>query len=157
MMRVIGLVALLLGGIGLAGCLAGLIALWLYYPFVLRSSAQVVDAADSGLKLVEEKATRADMVVSSMRGILDPVTGKILKLADKTDRTPEDEKELKQIVEAVAQGLGQVDTIAELGETAIAFLTKTSQLTQSLRLLILQDASDKAPMEDAKDSSDSLS
>jgi chromosome segregation ATPase len=156
MSRLIGFVALLLGGIGLVGCLAGLIGIWIVRPSFLRSSVEVLDSADEGLKLVEEKATRADELLKAIRGVVDPVTGKILKLADKGERTPDDEKELKRMEEALARRLGQVDAITELAGTAVAFLKRTPQLTRSLRLPTSQGAAGRAPAETAQDSSNAL-
>jgi hypothetical protein len=134
MKRLIGYLAFVLGGIGLAACLAGLITIWVARPCVLRTSTEAFDAADGALILVDEKATRANELVRAIREVVDPVTTKILTLADKADRTPEDEKELKRIEDALAERLRQVDTIAEIAETAVAFLNKTSRLTRSLRL-----------------------
>jgi hypothetical protein len=88
---------------------------------------------------------------------VDPVTGKILKLADKGERTPDDEKELKQIEEALARRLGQVDAFAELAETAVAFLNRTPYLTRSLRLPTSQGAAGRAPAETSQDSAKALS
>jgi hypothetical protein len=60
MSRVIGLAALGLGGIGMMGCLAGIIGIWAVLPSFLHSSGEILDAADEGLKLVSEKTIRAD-------------------------------------------------------------------------------------------------
>jgi hypothetical protein len=57
-----------LSGIGLAGCIAGLIAIWVARPSVLRSSLEILDATEDGLKFVEEKATRADELTKRIRG-----------------------------------------------------------------------------------------
>ena len=157
MSRVIGLAALGLGGIGLAGCLAALIGIWAVRPSFLRSSVELLDTADGGLKLVSEKTTRADELLKAIRGIVDPVTGKILKLAEKGERTPDDEKELKRIEEALTRRLGQVDALAEQTETAVAFLNRTPQLTKSLRLPTLQGVASRAPTETTQDSSKALS
>jgi chromosome segregation ATPase len=157
MSRVIGFAALGLGSIGLVGCLAGLLGIWTVRPSFLRSSVELLDTADGGLKLVDEKTTRADELLKAIRGIVDPVTGKILKLVDKGERTPDDEKELKRIEEALARRLGQVDAIAELAETAVALLNRTPQLTRSLRLPISQGAVGRAPAEPEQDSSNALS
>jgi hypothetical protein len=157
MSRVIGLATLGLGGIGLVGCLAGLIGIWVVRPSFLRSSVEVLDTADGGLELVSEKTTRADELLKAIRGIVDSVTGKILKLADKGERTPDDERELKRIEEALARRLGQVDAIAELAQTAVVFLNRTDQLTKSLRLPIWQRAAGRAPAETSQDTSSALS
>jgi hypothetical protein len=157
MSRVIGFAALALGGIGLVGCLAGLIGIWAVRPSFLRSSVEVLDTADGGLKVVDEKTTRADKLLKAIRGIVDPVTGKILKLADKGNRTPDDEKELKQIEEALARRLGQVDRIAEQAETAVTFLNRTPQLTRSLLLPTSPGGVGRAPAESSQDSSSALS
>jgi methyl-accepting chemotaxis protein len=151
MSRVIGLAALGLGAIGLVGCLAGLIGIWAVRPSFLRSSVEVLDTADGGLTLVDEKTTRADELLKAIRKSVDPVTGKIRKLA-KGERTSDDEEELKQIVEALARRLGQVDRIAELAETAVAFLNRTPPLTKSLRLRNSQGTAGRAPAETSQDS-----
>ena len=157
MSRVIGLAALGLGGIGLVGCLAGLIGLWTVRPSFLRSSVEVLDTADGGLKLVDEKTTRADELLKAIRRIVDPVTGKILKLADKGKRSPDDEKELKRIEEALARRLGQLDRIAGLAETSVAVLNRTPPLTRSLRLPLSQGAAGRPPAETSEDSSNAIS
>jgi hypothetical protein len=157
MSRAIGLAAFGLGGIGLVGCLAGLIGIWAVRPYFLRSSVEVLDTADGGLKLVSEKTNRADELLKAIRGSVDPVTGKILKLAEKGERTPDDEKELKRIEEALTRRLGQVDALAEQTETAVAFLNRTPQLTKSLRLPTLQGVASRAPTETTQDSSKALS
>jgi hypothetical protein len=156
MSRAIGFAAFGLGGTGLVACLAGLIGIWTVRPSFLRSSAEVLDTADGGLKLVDEKTTRADELLKAIRGIVDPVTGKILKLADKGQRTPDDEKELKRIEEALDRRLGQVDAIAELAGTAITFLNRTPQLTRSLRLPTAQGVMGRAPAGTSQDTSKAL-
>jgi hypothetical protein len=135
----------------------GLIGIWTVRPSFLSSSVEVLDTADGGLKLVEEKTARADELLKVIRGIVDPVTSKMLKLADKGERTPDDDKELKRIDEALARRLGQVDAIAEQAETAVALLNRTPQLTRSLRLLTAQGAAGRAPAETSQDSSHALS
>lgn len=157
MKRGIGFAAFGLGSIGLTGCLAGLIFIWVVRPIVLRSSAEVLDAADGGLKVVEEKAKRADELVKRIRGSVDPIASKILKLADKTDRTPEEEKDLRRIEEDLAERLRQVDAIAEAGETAVAFLSQTSRVARSLRVPASRIAASSSPEENTQDSSDALS
>jgi hypothetical protein len=157
MSRVIGFAALGLGGIGLVGCLAGLIGIWTVRPSFLRSSVEILDTADGDLKLVDEKTTRADELLKAIRRIVDAVNGRILELADKGERTPDDEKELKRIEEALSRRLGQVDAIVELAETAVAFLNRTPHLTRSLRLPTLQGAVGRAPAETSRDSSKALS
>jgi hypothetical protein len=157
MSRVIGFAALGLGGIGLVGCLAGLIGIWAVRPSFLRSSIEVLDTADGSLEIVSEKTTRADELLKAIREVVDPVTSKILKLADEGERTPDDEKELKRIEEALARRLDQVDTLAERVETAIAFLNRTPQLTKSLRLTTLQGTAGRAPAETSQDTSNALS
>jgi hypothetical protein len=151
------MVALVLGAIGLVACLAGLIGIWVVRPSFLHSSVEVLDAADESLNLVDEKTTRADALLKAIRRIVDPVTGKILKLADKGEHTPEDEKELQRIEEALARRLGQVDRITGLAETAVAMLNRTPQLTRSLRLPTLQGAGGGAPAETSQASSSALS
>jgi hypothetical protein len=157
MSRVTGFAALGLGSIGLVACLAGLIGIWTVRPSFLRSSVEVLETADEGLKLVDEKTTRADELLKAIRKIVDPVTGKILKLADKGERTPDDEKELKRIEQALERRLAQVDAIAELAETAVALLNRTPKLTKSLRLPISKGAVGGAPTETSQDSSKALS
>src|SRR5438132_8267593 len=157
MKRMIGFLALGLGGIGLVACLAGLIALWVVRAPVLRSSTEVFDAAGDGLKLVDEKAKRADELVGKVREIVEPVTSKIIKLADKAERTLEDEKELKRMEADLTQRLRQVDTIAETAETAVAFLNKTSRLTGLLRLPTSHNATGQSAAEGSQNSSDALS
>ena len=156
MSRVLGIAALGLGGIGLAGCLAGLIGLWAARPSFLRSSVEVLDTTDGGLTLVEEKTTRADDLLKAVRGIVDPVTGKILKLVAKGERTPDDEKELDRVEEALARRLGQVDAIAEQAESAVAFLNRTPHLTKTLRFFTSPGAAGRAPAETSQDSSKAL-
>jgi hypothetical protein len=152
MSRVIGSAGLGLGGIGLVGCLAGLIVIWAVRPSFLRSSIEVLDTADGGLKLVAEKTTRADELVEAIRGIVDPVTGKILKLADKGERA----QELKRIEEALARRLGHVDAIAELAQSAIAFLNSTPKLTRSLRFPSSQGARGRPRAETSEVTSNAL-
>jgi HKD family nuclease len=67
MSRFIGLAVLALGGVGMVGCLAGTIGIWLVRPSLLHSSGEIRDAADEGLKLVSEKITRADELLKRTR------------------------------------------------------------------------------------------
>ncbi len=133
MKRLIGLLALALSGIALAGCIAGLFFIWIERPSVLQSSVEMLDSLDGTLTLVEEKATRADELVEVIRKTVDPITSRILQLADKIERTPQDEKDLKQIDEQLATRLSQVDSIVEVVQTAAAIMSKTSQLASSVR------------------------
>jgi hypothetical protein len=157
MSRVIGSAALGPGALGLAGCLAGPIGIRAVRPSLLRSSAEVLDAADGGLELVEEKTSRAEELLKAIRGVVGPVTGRILSLADKGELTPDDDKEPGRIEESLARRLGQVDAIAELAETAVALLNRTPQLTRSLRLPASRGAAGGAPAETSQDSPKALS
>ena len=51
MKRIHRYLALALGGVGLAVCVAAIIAMWVVRPWVLRSSAEILDATDDSLKL----------------------------------------------------------------------------------------------------------
>lgn len=156
MQRGFGFAALLLGSIGLMACLAGLIFIWVVRPTVLRSSAEILDAADGGLTFVEEKSQRAAELVKRVRDSVDPIAGKILKLADKTDRTPEEEKDLNRIEVDLAERLRQVDAIAEAVETAVAFLRQTSRLARSLRAPASHIGAGETAEEDSRNTSDAL-
>jgi hypothetical protein len=156
MKRMIGSLTLLLGAIGLVGCLAGLIVIWIARPSVFRSSDDALDAADDALKLVEEKATRADEWVKIIRSNVDPVASKILQLVDKRHRSAEEERELKRIEEELIDRLREVDAMAEAAETAFAILSKTSQLARSLRLPGSRIGPGSSPDEDLQDSSEWL-
>lgn len=100
---------------------------------------------------MEAKARRANELVQAIREAVDPVTAKILKLADKTT---EDDKELKRLEERLAERLRQLDTITEIAETAAAFVNKTARLTKSLRLPF-RDAA--GPSADAEQRAETLS
>ena len=156
MKRTFGYLALVLGFVGVAACLAGLIAIWVVRPSVQRSSTEVLDAADDGLKLVDEKATRANELIRAIGEVVDPVTNKILTLADKSNRTAEDEKELNRIEEALAERLRQVDTIAGIAETAVAFLNKTSRVAGSLKLPFSRTIADQSAVDEANRSAEVL-
>ena len=148
--------AVVLGGIGLAACLAGVVVIWMARPSVLDASAEVLDAAEGSLKLVEEKATRAHELLGAIREPVGRITSKILTLADKTDRTAEDDNELQRVEQALTERLRQVDTIAEIAESAVAFLNKTSRLTKSLRLPASRDAAGRSAAADAEERSAAL-
>ncbi|MCI0380714.1 MAG: hypothetical protein L0215_24280 [Gemmataceae bacterium] len=156
MKTMLAYLAVVLGGAGLVACLGGLVAIWVLRPTVLHSSAEVLDAADGGLKLVDAKVLRANELVRAIKEGVDPVTSKILTLADKANRTPEDEKELKRIEEALSERLRQVDTIAEVAETAVAFLNKSTRITSSLRQIGSRGASRPADTADSEKNAQAL-
>jgi methyl-accepting chemotaxis protein len=156
MKQLIGFLVTVLSVVGLVGCLAALIAIWVVRPYALQSSAEILDAADDGLKLVEEKATRADDLVKRIRFRLDPIADKIRNLADKADQFAED-KELKRIEEELAERLDQVDAMAEAAETAVAMLNKSAKLARSLRLPNSRMSADSSSEENSHDSSERLS
>ncbi len=156
MRRLTGWLALALAGIAFAGCIAGVIVIWAARSSVLQSSAELLDAADGSLMLVEEKASRADELVKGIRAIVEPVAGKILQLADKIERTPQDVKDLTQIDEQITERLHQVDSIVEAVQTAAAILNKTSQLAGAVRLPASHVAGGPAPDDDARESAKSL-
>lgn len=133
MRRLIGCAALLLGGIGVLACLAGLIGIWIVRPTALRASAEVLESAADALQLVEEKTARAGELVQKVRGSVDPLDSMIRELTDKSKRTPDQDKELRRIQDEVAERLRQLDAIAEAVETAVTLLNKTSRLTSALR------------------------
>ncbi len=157
MKTMLGYLAVVLGAVGLVACLGGLVAIWVVRPSVLHSSAEVLDAADGGLKLVDAKVLRANELVRTIKEAVDPVTDRILTLTDKANRKPEDEKELKRIEESLAERLRQVDTIAEVAETAVAFLNKSSRITKSLRLIGSRGETGPADVADSKKNAKTLS
>jgi methyl-accepting chemotaxis protein len=156
MKRLIGYLALILSAIGLAGCLAGLVVIWMARPSVLQSSAELLDAADDGLRLVEEKTKRADELVDGIRSSVDPVASKILQLADKSDRTPQEDKELKRVKEKLTERLRQADAMVEAAETAVGIMNKTARLASSVRPAASRILTGSAPDEDSQESSKSL-
>src|SRR5262245_3841505 len=133
MKRGIGFVALGLGGIGLLACLAVVVGIWVVRPAVLQSSTEILDTGDDALKVVEEKAIRADELVKRVGATVDSIANRILKRREETRRTPDEEKDLQRLEEDLVERLGQIDTIAEAAETAVTLLSKTSRLTRSLR------------------------
>ena len=106
---------------------------------------------------MQEKTTQAGELVSTIRTSVDPLTSRIQKLADKIDRTPEDEEELNSLREELAERLREVDVIADIAETATAFLNKASRLTSSLRLPGTRFSRDESPAEDSEESTRALS
>src|SRR5687767_11982126 len=131
MNRTIGYVVLVLASVGLAGCVAGVIAIWVVRPSVLESSDELFDALDNGLELVEEKTIQAAALGRKIQAGVAPIVGEVTELAEKADSRPEDEKILNRIRGELSEHLGQVDALAEIAETAVALLTKTTQLTKS--------------------------
>lgn len=129
----IGLLFLLLGGVGMIACVAVVAGIWIVRPMLLQVSEQGMDSADEALTLVEEKSARADALVKRVRVSVDPIAGKILKLADKAGRTPAEDEELKRIEAEVAERLAQLDMIAATLESAIDVMDKASRLTRSLK------------------------
>jgi hypothetical protein len=157
MKRTTAYLAIVLGGIGLAACVAGLIALWVARPRVLRSSAEILAAADDGLKLVEERAAHVGELVSNIQSSLDPVSSKILKLAGKSAPTPEDDKELKVSAQDLSERLHQVGPLVETAESAVGFLHKSSRLTSSVQQSGFRTPAGEALAEDTEESSQPLS
>jgi chromosome segregation ATPase len=133
MKQVIRLAALGLGVVGLAACLAGVIAIWVVRPSVLRSSGEVLDAADGGLKVVEDKAARAAELIERVRRIMEPITSRIREVSKRAERTPEEEKEFRRMEEKLMDRLGEVDAIAQSVETAATILSQTTRRVESLR------------------------
>jgi DNA-binding ferritin-like protein len=154
MKRLLGVAGLVLAGIGLAACLAGIAATWVARPTVLQTTSELLDAADSALNFVEEKTTRAGPIVKTIRTKMDPISAKILHLADKPNRTPEEEKELSRIEEELTEKLNQVDALAEIAETSVALVTKSRRVTKSLKRF--SKSADESPQEDSQDNLDSL-
>jgi hypothetical protein len=157
MKRLLGLLALVLGGAGFLACLVGVIALWMVRAPVLRSSAEILAAAEESLKVVNDKAERAAEVLGKLREVVDPITGKIRELTARVQRPqPEDGKELKQIEEELARRLNQLETIVQISETAVAMMTKTARLTRSLPFGAAPGGARQSPREDLPDSADVL-
>jgi hypothetical protein len=145
MKGIIGFLALVLGGVGLAACLAGLIACWVVRSPVLQSSLEVLEAAHDGLKVVDDKAKMADEVVTAVKDVVDPVAGKIIELANRAQSTrPQDVEELKRIEADLAERLHQVDVALQASETVVALLNKTSRMTRSLPLPTARGAAGEA-------------
>ena len=155
MNRKIGYVVLVLAGVGLVGCVAGVIAIWVARPSVLESSDELFDALDDGLELVEQKTIQAEALASKIQAGVAPIVGEVTELAEKADSRPEDEKILNRIRGELSEHLGQVDALAEVAESAVALLTKTTQLTKSLRLPASRISAGQSP-EEAEDRSAAL-
>ena len=116
-------------------------------PPVLESSDELFDALDDGLELVEQKTIQAAALASKIQAGVAPIVGEVTELAEKADSRPEDEKILNRIRGELSEHLGQVDALAEIAETAVALLTKTTQLTKSLRLPASRISAGQSPEE----------
>jgi hypothetical protein len=152
MNRTIGYLLLVVGGLGLAGCGAGLVAIWVARPSVLQSSEELFVALDDGFAVVEQKTMQADALVSKIRAGVAPIVGEVTKLADKSDRTPEYAKELNRIRGELSQHSGQADVLAEISASAAGFLDKTTRISKSLGLPASRISARQSP-EDAQDRS----
>ena len=97
MNRTIGYLVLVLAGIGLVGCVAGVVAIWVARPSVLQSSDELFGTLEDGLEVVEQKTMQADALVSKIQAGVAPIVGEVTKLAEKADSRPEDEKVLNRI------------------------------------------------------------
>ena len=111
MNRMIGYVVLVLACVGLAGCVAGVIAIWVARPSLLESSDELFDALDDGLELVEQKTIQAAALTSKIQAGVAPIVGEVTELAEKADSRPEDEKVLNRIRGELSEHLGQVDAL----------------------------------------------
>jgi chromosome segregation ATPase len=154
MRRLIGSVALLLGGIGFAACLAVLISVWVLRPTVVRESDHALQAADEGLKVVEAKTKRANELTKKVRESVNPIVDKISMLDDKALRAPERTEAMERFERELKDRLDQLDAIAEIMETGIKLLRQTSRLTKTLRSPT--SAADGSADDDAPDRSESL-
>jgi DNA repair exonuclease SbcCD ATPase subunit len=157
MKQVLGLLALVLGGVGFLVCLAGLIALWVVRAPASRSSAEALASAEETLKVVDEKTGRADAVVGKVREVVDPVTSKIRELAAKVQGPQsKDDKELKRIEKELAQRFNKMERLVKVSETAVAMMNKTGRLTRSLSFGAARGGAGPSPKEDLPDSSAAL-
>jgi hypothetical protein len=102
-------------------------------------------------------AARAEKLVTEIRTAVDPVANKILEMADKADRSPDDEKALGRLDEQLTDRIRQSDSIAEIAESAIALFNKTSRLAASLPRPRSRIAAGLATAEDPQVTSDALS
>jgi chromosome segregation ATPase len=134
---------------------AGVIAIWVARPSVLQSSDELFAALGDGLAVVEQKTMQADALVGKIQAGIAPIAGEVTQLAQKADSRPEDERILNRIRGELSQHLGQLDALAEVAESAVAMLTKTTQLTKSLRLPAARSSAAETT-EDAKDRSAAL-
>jgi len=132
MKRTFGFLAIVLGVLGLAGCLAGLGAVWVYRTPATQASLELLDAADDGLQVVDDNAKRAADVVAMVKEVVDPVARKLLDMADKAKSTGRDEEELTRLDEKLAERLRQVDALVQTSEKVVAVMNKTTRLTRSL-------------------------
>jgi uncharacterized protein YoxC len=154
MKRVLGLLALVLGGAGFLVCLAGLIALWVVRAPTLRRSGEALASAEESLKVVDEKAQRAAEVLAKIREVVDPVTSKIRDLAARVQQPhPEDDKDLKRIEKELAQRFTKMESLVKISETAVGMMNKTARLTRSFSFGAASDGARESPREDLPDSS----
>jgi DNA repair exonuclease SbcCD ATPase subunit len=86
-------------------------------------------------------------LVGKIQAGVAPIVGEVTQLAERAARRPEDEKVLNRIRGELSEHLGQVDALAELAETAVAFLTKTTQLSKSLHLPASRISAGQSPDE----------
>lgn len=147
MWRGIGVVTLFLSGVVLIGCLAGVVLIWVLRPSLLDTSAEIMARADSALRLAEEKTENAGELVKRIQAAVDPIASKILELANKPGRTPEEEQQVKDRIDA---RLEQVDSMASVAETAVTSLHQASLLANSFK------ARGSPPKEDSQDRTQSL-
>jgi methyl-accepting chemotaxis protein len=144
--------AVFVGGVGVTACLGGLMAIWVSRSRVLQSSTEILSVADDGLKLVKDRATHAGELVSKLQSSADPIASKILRLADKTARTAEDEKELEVSAEELSERLGRVGPAVEAAASTVAELKRTSRLSRSAGLAGIGIAGDELLDQDAQES-----
>lgn len=158
MKRLIGFLAFWLGCIGFLACVAGVIAIWVIRPGVTHASLETLDTLRSTLKVADEKTKLANQVVSTVRELLDPVNFKIKELAAKAQSSnPEDQKELKRLEEELAKRFQQVDTLAEIFQTAVNVLNKTTRLAKLLPLKEIGPDRMETSLGETQNTADSLS
>ena len=142
MKRMFRYIALLLGSVGLVGCVAGLVSVWMLRGDVLQGSDELCDVVDDGLQLVEQKLTRAVDLVGQVQSGVDSIPDELREFA--ADRAARGDSTRERIGDKLFNQFERLDEIAEAGATAIAFLDKIDRLNAVLRAAAARRTGDES-------------
>jgi predicted RNase H-like nuclease (RuvC/YqgF family) len=131
MSKLLGLGALILGGVGVLLCAAIIgIAWWAAMKSADRLD-QLANRVDHGLSEVDAPLARVESRLSALRADLDEVRGAAEKITDENPELPRIQAEIERLVDRLIPTLERADFLAEsLRATAAAIRTAADVVDQ---------------------------
>lgn len=146
-----GILSLSLGVIGLGGCIAAIVATWVFSARLVAITNEVAETTQSSIEKVEQQVTLARERVAALRLTTEEV-GQALEEwgQDAVKQRIRSKVDVEAAADRVVDGLGQADQWLEIAESSGELVKNVLEMAATLNVPVDSEAIDRLLQETAE-------